>query len=49
MDYSKLDDEVLIRLIAADNVDSLNELCDTYHLIIHQEFERVAFHSLCPV
>ncbi len=28
MDYSKLDDEVLIRLTAADNSDSLSELYD---------------------
>jgi RNA polymerase sigma-70 factor (ECF subfamily) len=31
MDYSKLDDEVLIRLIVAENADSLNELYDRYN------------------
>ena len=30
MDYTKLDDEVLIRLIEADNSDSLGELYDSY-------------------
>lgn len=34
MDYSKLDDEVLIRLIEADNANSLGELYDRYHRLI---------------
>jgi RNA polymerase sigma-70 factor (ECF subfamily) len=34
MDYSKLDDEVLIRLIVADNADSLSELYDRYNRLI---------------
>lgn len=34
MDYSKLDDEVLIRLTAADNSDSLSELYDRYNRLI---------------
>lgn len=34
MDYSKLDDEVLIRLIAVENADSLGELYDRYNRLI---------------
>jgi RNA polymerase sigma-70 factor (ECF subfamily) len=34
MDYSKLDDQVLIRLIAADNADSLSELYDRFNRLI---------------
>lgn len=34
MDYSKLDDEVLIRLIVADNADSLSELYDRYNRLV---------------
>jgi RNA polymerase sigma-70 factor (ECF subfamily) len=34
MDYSKLDDEVLIRLIEADNADSLGELYDRYSRLV---------------
>jgi RNA polymerase sigma-70 factor (ECF subfamily) len=34
MNYSKLDDEVLIRLIEADNADSLGELYDRYRRLV---------------
>lgn len=34
MDYTKLDDEVLIRLIEADNSDSLGELYDRYSRLV---------------
>ncbi len=34
MNYSKLDDEVLIRLIVADNADSLSELYDRYNRLV---------------
>jgi RNA polymerase sigma-70 factor (ECF subfamily) len=34
MNYSKLDDEVLIHLIVADNADSLSELYDRYNRLV---------------
>jgi RNA polymerase sigma-70 factor (ECF subfamily) len=34
MNYSKLDDEVLIRLIEADNADSMSELYDRYSRLV---------------
>jgi RNA polymerase sigma-70 factor (ECF subfamily) len=34
MDYSNLDDEILIRLIEADNADSLGELYDRYSRLV---------------